>query len=425
MKLLRRTGRDHLRYTALVLAAAGVLLFVVLTRIIGQETDEKLLVNIARIEARLAQGEAVASLPPVMEVEPLDGVLPPVVVLKDTVLFDAVEDDEELFREANVVRTVNGQGYRITLRQVQLEPHDYLGSIGLAIAIAFALLLIVLVVIQRRTARRIWDPFYRDLEAMKQFSLKEQHGISLSTSGVDEFNDLNRVVSGLVEKVLADHRMLKEFSENAAHEMRTPVAVIQARLEDAAQDPGLSKEQAEAIGAAQTAVQRLSQLNSALLLLTRIDNLQFTERTPINASEVIDEVMEQLQGHIVERGIQATLHLDRSVVIEGEPTLFRILVLNLLKNAVGHNTTKGSVVVSLTGTILHIRNTGLPLSGDPQRMFDRFARASEEKGSVGLGLSIARRICAVHSWNIDYTTKENEHSVVVRFHLQDHSSITA
>jgi len=425
MKLLRRTSRDHLRYTALVLAGAGVLLFVVLTRIIADETTEKMLVNIARIEERLAQGEMVASLPPVMEVEVLEGLHQPSVVVKDTVLFDPAGDDEELFREVSAVRVIEGRSYRITLRQVVLEPHDYLGSIGLALAIAFALLLLALVVIQRRTARRIWDPFYRDLEAMKRFSLKEQQTIALSVSDVDEFNDLNRVVRGLVEKVLADHRMLKEFSENAAHEMRTPVAVIQARLDDAAQDPGLSKEQANAIGAAQAAVQRLSQLNSALLLLTRIDNLQFAERVPINAAEVIDEVLEQLQGHIAERGIQATLHMDRSVVIEGEPTLFRILMLNLLKNAVGHNTAKGAVVVSLTDTTLHMRNTGLPLSGDPQRMFDRFARASEEKGSVGLGLSIAQRICAVHGWSIEYTTKENEHSVVVRFHLQDPSSITA
>ncbi len=425
MKLLRRTGRDHLRYTALVLAAAGVLLFVVLTRIIAEETDEKLLVNIARIEERLAQNEAVASLPPVMEVVELDGVLERVDVLKDTLLFDPEEDDEEVFREASAVRTIEGRSYHITLRQVVLEPHDYLGSIGIALAIAFALLLIVLVVIQRRTARRIWDPFYRDLEAIKGFSLKDQQAIALTTSDVDEFNDLNRVVSTLMEKVHADHRMLKEFSENAAHEMRTPVAVIQARLDDAAQDPGLSKEQAAAIGAAQAAVQRLSQLNSALLLLTRIDNLQFAERVPINAAEVIDDVLEQLQGHIAERGIHITLHTDRSVVSEGEPTLFRILVLNLLKNAVGHNIANGSVVVSLTGHILHIRNTGLPMSGDPQRMFDRFARASKEKGSIGLGLSIAQRICAAHGWSIDYTTKENEHSVVVRFQLQDRSSITA
>ena len=423
MKLLRRTGRDHLRYTALVLGATGVLLFVVLTRIIADETDEKLLVNIARIEARLAQGGIVASLPPMMELEALDGVHEPIDVLKDTVLFDPMEDDEELFREASAVRMVHGQGYRITLRQVQLEPHDYLNSIGLVLAIAFALLLIVLVLIQRRTARRILDPFYRDLETMKRFSLRAMEPVTLSTSDVDEFNDLNRVVCGLVEKVLADHRMLKEFSENAAHEMRTPVAVIQARLEDAAQDPGLSKEQASAIGAAQAAVQRLSQLNSALLLLARIDNLQFAERAPINAAEVIDDVLEQLQGHIAERGIHITLHSDRSAMLEGEPTLFRILVLNLLKNAVGHNIVKGSVVVSLTGAILHIRNSGLPLSGDPQRMFDRFARASDEKGSIGLGLSIAQRICAVHGWRIEYTTKENEHSVVVRFLLQDPFSI--
>lgn len=423
MKLLRRTGRSHLRYTALALAGAGVLLFIVLTRIIERETTEKMLVNVDRIEERLAQGEAVASLPPVMEVEAISAGETPAETVKDTTLWDPTEKDEEVFREVTVVREVEGTMYRITLRQVILEPHDYLGSIGLALAIAFAALLVVLVIIQRQIAKRTWEPFYRNLDAMKRFSLKAQEPIALCTTDVDEFNDLNNVVEQLVEKVLADHRVLKEFSENAAHEMRTPVAVIQARLEDAAQDPGLSSAQAAAIGAAQSAVQRLSHLNSALLLLTRIDNLQFTERVPITVAEVIDEVLEQLQGHIVERGISITTTVDRSVTVQGEPAFFRILLLNLLKNAVGHNVDLGEVDVRVTALGLSVHNTGQPLQGEPQRMFERFTRNTEAKGGIGLGLSIAQRICAVHGWTIAYTVHKDRHSMEVTFGLQDHSNI--
>lgn len=423
MKLLRRTGRSHLRYTVIALAGAGLLLFVVLTRIIDQETTEKMLVNIDRILERLEQGGTVASLPPVMEVELLSGEHMPVEVVKDTTLWDPVEEDEEVFREVSAVRSVNGQAYRITLRQVVLEPHDYLGSIGLALAIAFALLLVVLVFLQRRTAKHIWEPFYRNLDAMKRFTLKGQQPVALSATEVDEFNDLNTVVQQLVEKVLADHRSLKEFSENAAHEMRTPLAVIQARLEEAAQDPGLSSAQASAIGAAQNAVNRLAQLNSALLLLTRIDNLQFAERVPIAAAEVISEVLEQLQGHIAERGLLITATLDRSATVQGEPALFRILVSNLLKNAVGHNVQRGSMDVELTPAHLSVRNTGAALEGDARRMFERFARAGNAQGSVGLGLSIVQRICAVHGWTIGYSVTGELHTLEVRFTLQDPSSI--
>lgn len=423
MKLLRRTGRSHLRYTALALAGAGVLLFIVLTRIVDRETTEKMLVNVDRIEERLAEGEPVASLPPVMEVEAIAAGAPPAEIVKDTTLWDPTEKDEEVFREVSVVRAVESTMYRITLRQVILEPHDYLGSIGLALAIAFGALLAVLVVIQRRIAKRIWEPFYRNLDALKRFSLKAQQPIALATTDVDEFNDLNTVVEHLVAKVLADHRVLKEFSENAAHEMRTPVAVIQARLEDAAQDPGLSSAQASAIGAAQNAVQRLSQLNSALLLLTRIDNLQFTERVPIAVSEVIEEVLEQLQGHIAERSLSVTTTIDRSTVVQGEPALFRILVLNLLKNAVGHNVDHGEVDVQVTALGLSVWNMGQPLQGEPQRMFDRFTRNGEAKGGIGLGLSIAQRICAVHGWTIAYIVRKDRHTMEVTFGLQDRSNI--
>ncbi len=423
MKLLRRTGRSHLRYTALALAGAGVLLFVVLTRIIDEEITEKLLINVDRIEERLEAGGAVSSLPPVMEVERLNGAHTPVDVVKDTTLYDPVEVDEEMFREVSAVRMIAGDAYRITLRQVLLEPHDYLGSIGLALAIAFAVLLVVLVVLQRRIAKRIWEPFYRNLDAMKRFSLRTQQPISLANTDVNEFNDLNTVVEQLVGKVLADHRVLKEFSENAAHEMRTPLAVIQARLEESAQDPALTSVQAQALGGAQTAVSRLAQLNSALVLLTRIDNLQFTERVQIPVAEVIDEVIEDLQGHINERGLQYTVDLDRSARVQGEPALFRILVANLLKNAVGHNVAGGVVNVRLTATHFQVSNTGSPLQGDAQRMFERFARNSDAPGSIGLGLSIAQRICAVHGWNIAYSANGALHSIEVDFRLQDLSSI--
>lgn len=423
MKLLLRTGRSHLRYTALALAGAGVLLFVVLTRIIGQETTEKMQVNIDRIEERLAQGGSVASLPPVMEVERLSGEHMAVNMVKDTTLWDPVEEDEEVFREVSAVRVVDGQAYRITLRQVVLEAHDYYSTIGLTLLIAFALLLLILLFIQRRIAKHIWEPFYRNLDLLKRFSLKAQQPPALASTDVDEFNDLNSVVHALVERVLNDHHMLKEFSENAAHEMRTPVAVIQARLDEAAQDPGLTEAQATAIAAAQQAVQRLSQLNSGLLLLTRIDNLQFTERVPIIAAQVVEEVLDNLQGHMAERGLQLRTELDPSTRVQGEPALFRILVLNLLKNAVGHNVDQGEVLVELNARGLLVQNTGQPLNVEPQRMFDRFTRNSEAKGGIGLGLSIAQRICAVHRWTITYTAAGTMHSVEVDFQLQDRSSI--
>jgi two-component system, OmpR family, sensor kinase len=423
MKLLQQTGRSYLRHAALALAVAGIILFVVLTSIIGEEVTEKLQVNVDRIEARLASGEAVPSLPPVLEVEQLVDQQAESLALKDTLLHDPQENDEELFREVIAIRTIAGRSYRITLRQVVLEPHDYLSTIGLALAVAFALLLLVLFVIQRRIAKRTWGPFYNNLSAMKRFSLKDQQPLVLFSTNVDEFNDLNNVVNALVAKVIDDHRSLKEFSENAAHEMRTPLSVIQTRLEDAAQDPGLSQAQAMAIGAAQTAVQRLSNLNGALLLLTRIDNLQFTARSIIIAATVIDEVLENLQGHITERNIRTALEMDRSAAAQGEPDLFRILVSNLLKNAVGHNMAGGSLTVQLTADRLLIRNTGKPLNSEPQRMFERFTRNSEERGGIGLGLSIAQRICAVHGWTITYSTLGNEHIMDVGFALQEHSKI--
>ena len=165
--------------------------------------------------------------------------------------------------------------YRITVRQVVLEAHDVFGPIGLSLAAVMLALLIALVTINHRINAKLWAPFQRSLASMKGFDLRHDAALDLPASGTTEFEELNAVVLDLTDRVRSDYRALKDFTANAAHEMRTPVAAVLNRLEQALQSPQLTEGLATDIAAARSAALRLSKLHQALLVLARIENRHF------------------------------------------------------------------------------------------------------------------------------------------------------
>jgi hypothetical protein len=383
--------------------------------LVNDEITEKLISNKERIIEEIRSGKEIKSLKPVIEILPWDSHPDASVTIKDTILFDPVEGENEKFREISSVEMINGKGYRITLRQVILESHDFYLSIGGSLLGVFIALLFLLWYINRRTAIMIWKPFYANLEVLTNFTLENKKPTSFEPSDIQEFEELRQALEWMTKKISDDYARLKEFTENASHEIKTPLSIILAELENAMQYQDIPKDLNTSIHKSYTTVLRLSKINSGLLLLTKIGNRQFDQHVKVDPADFIFPVLKEMQDLFTSKNISVIHEIKRDVKIMADPKLMEILFTNLVNNAFKHNIQSGSIKIILTEDHFAISNTGRTPEGDPEKYFDRFKKGYVSSGSSGLGLSIVKQICKIYNWNISYRFDKNRHIIKLVF----------
>jgi signal transduction histidine kinase len=415
MRLLQKTSRTYIIFSSLLFLTAGVLLYFFMTANIDHEANEQLLNTERRIAKQLERGQTPAKIPPVLEVTQLSKHQPERLWVTDTVMFDNVEGEEETFRQVTSIRNANGHSYSIVLRQMIVEHADYVVTIGGILALIMGCLLICLALMNRSIYRTVWNPYYQTLDALKNFSLHQPSPLALQDTSIIEFKEMNAALHRLTEKARTDFMALKEFSENASHEMQTPLAVVQTKLDELLQDPALTETQARHIQTAGTAVQKLSKLNQTLLLLTKIENRQFIYTQQLNIPELVRKQVAELEDFIQEKELDVTFQKPEHVEVSANPALVDALLTNLLSNAIKHNVPKGSISIAVKQNILQVSNSGRPLASSPAFLFERFSKADASSSSLGLGLAIVRTICHLYNWQVQYQVDKEQHTLEINF----------
>ncbi|MCD4697733.1 MAG: HAMP domain-containing histidine kinase [Bacteroidales bacterium] len=422
MKLLAYTNKLYLIFSTILLVIAGVVLYFTISGIIHNEINEKLNADVERIAKKIGDGETISSIPPIIEIKQFSELRPETQFRKDTMIFDPVEQEPELFRQVSSIRIINGSAYQITVRQVLIEPHDFYNSIGLVIGFVIILLMAGLFFLHKNISKKAWGPFLINLKNLKGFSLQQQKQLEMIPSKIVEFQELNDVLITLVEKVITDYKNLKTFSEDASHEMQTPLAVIQNNLEEALQVKNIDAGQAKQISRSLQAVKRLQKLIKSLLTFTQIDNRQFIKKQEVSIFKTITTHIDQVQDLIDLKKLKIILNIDKSYRLFTNQHLLDILFSNLVINSIIHNIQNGEVRMDFTNNIFTISNTGLPLEVPPDKLFERFYKPSNSVGTLGLGLAIVKKICDVNDWEINYETSSNRHIIKIHFILQNFSS---
>ncbi|MCF8369319.1 MAG: HAMP domain-containing histidine kinase [Bacteroidales bacterium] len=423
MKLLDYTNRLFLVFSSILAISGGIALYVAISAIMQKETNEKLQANVSRIVAMIEKGENLISIPPILEIEKIKFDFAENEIIRDTLIFDSIEGEAELFREMTVHKTINQISYRITVRQFAIEPQDFYLLIGLVIGSVILLLISGLFSLHHIISRKAWDPFFKNLEKLKEFSLQLQKPVALADTEILEFKELNKVLITLSEKAIKDYNNIKVFSENASHEMQTPLAIIQLNLEEELQSNTLNSAQAARISKSLNAVRKLQKLIKTLLIFTRIDNHQFDKTTDLSLLDIVNSQLEKFSELIEMKKIQVKVNLPEGTLLSTNPDLFDILISNLFTNAIIHNKSNGQIEINSNGSELFISNTGAALLVPAERLFDRFYKPTGSKGSMGLGLAIVKKICDEYKWNINYQYEKEWHRVSIAFTIQNSSNI--
>ena len=238
----------------------------------------------------------------------------------------------------------------------------------------------------------------------------------------DELGRLATVINDLLSRVEAAFRQQKQFVADASHELRTPIAIVRGEADVALQLPTRDEgEYREAIGIIRDESVRLTRIVDDLFLLARTDaGGALDHREQVDVVELIVTALRSVRTIAVARGIAIESVLpapDADVLVNGDRTLLRRLLLNLLDNALKHTPTGGVMTVSLAPTardvVLVVADSGPGIAADLRpHVFDRFVRASPARDSelpagshvsasgAGLGLAIAQSIAIAHGGQI-------------------------
>jgi signal transduction histidine kinase len=319
----------------------------------------------------------------------------------------------EPYRELIFSVPAGSQLYTVTVGVSEEATEDLLALIMTITAGMILLLFGTLFLANRLLLRRLWKPFYQTLAGMRQFNLSSRQALPIRDTVIDEFRDLDEVARQMTGQILKDYEMLKGFTDNASHEMQTPLAIINSRLDLLIQDHEVAETHHRPIQAMYDAIGRLRLLNQSLLLLTKIENQQFTRSDSIDMAPLIEEKLVQLEDPLRDRHLVVYKDLDRlHLPINGY--LADILLNNLLLNAIRHNQEGGDLSIRLRESSLRITNSGPALSFDPATIFDRFVKGAHS-GGTGLGLAIVRQICDNYHFPIGYSYRDKMHVFEIQF----------
>jgi signal transduction histidine kinase len=333
------------------------------------------------------------------------------------VLYDTFSRENIPYRVLQSYVDMQGKPTLVRLKRSLIDGEDLIQSIIIVVVAILVIIITGMIVINRFSSKQLWSPFYTTLEKLRSFEIGKNSSITLPSTRTDEFNDLNHSINALTARSHEAYQSQKAFTENASHELQTPLAIFQGKLELLMQTQPMTAEQAVLISDLEDANRRMGYLNKNLLLLTRIENHQYYEKHPVSIDAAVRRIADQYSAHAIHKSINVQLNIAEGVPVNANSALIDILLSNLISNAIRHNAEGGSVEISVTkeGVVL-IQNTGRNAPLDGSKLFMRFHKDSADKDSLGLGLAICHKICEMNGYQLDYAFTEGSHAFRLQLH---------
>jgi signal transduction histidine kinase len=419
MKLLNRSIRSYLIYSFIIVLIAVPVFYFVIQAIVYEEVDEGL---VAEKEEIIQHSGKLPGIDSAWGSKALGIQLTPASALVqrdsfyNTFLFDKISNEQIPYRVIEGGLIIGNKPYTIKLKRSLIDNEDLIQSIVIVMIILLILIVGGFLIINRVISKKIWKPFYNTVNKLNDYQLEKNEMPEFEKTVVDEFSDLNKSISTLIKRNLTVFQSQKEFTENAAHEMQTPLAILQGKLELLMQTHPLNSEQAGLISGLADANQRMNRLNRSLLLLTKIENNLFIEKEKISLNDTIEKTVDQFAMLAEQKNISIQNDTLPGITVEANRSLFEILVSNLLSNAIRHSPDHGTVLIGMNDHAeLAISNTSKNGALDNSRIFQRFQKDSPDNNSTGLGLAIAGKICSLYQFNLDYSFTGSMHVFSVKF----------
>lgn len=264
--------------------------------------------------------------------------------------------------------------------------------------------------------KKIWHPFYKIVDALRNFDIDQKISLPDSKEKIIEFNQLNASVRQLFERVRRSYALQKEFTENASHELQTPLAGLKFKLELLLQEAALSQSQSALISDMYRIIEQLNELNKNLLLLSKIENGQFAVTEEASLVKAMESVKDEL-AFIAESKRQQVLitHTNSGVLVNANKALLKVLIKNLMLNALQYSPPDSDIIVEIHPKQLKIGNPGKVIEIAADKLFNRFSKTIAQHKGNGLGLAIVKAIADTCGMKVSYVHQNGYNIFIVQW----------
>lgn len=418
MKLLSYTYRKLALLLFLLMAVWGVLFYYAIIDEVVDETDDTLenygeiLMESALHDPSILETEG--SLMSFYKFTPIseeEGRHYRQVFYDATVYIELEDEDEPVRVMCTAFRMPDGQYYELKLMISILERDDMVEAMLWYLGALFLLFLICTSIGIQLVLKGVFRPLHRLLDWLHCIQPGKEVPPLDNPTKIREFRQLSDAALDMGNRSYKAYEEQKQFIENASHELQTPLAIVRGKVELLAESEGMTEQQMEQLDEIYATLGRAVKLNKSLLLLSRIENGQYTEMEDVSVDEILDELLPDLMDIYEHKQVRLIRKREEQpFIIRCNHSLAQILVSNLVKNSLLHNREEGELQVLTTPTSLVIKNTGdVPLDGE--KLFRRFYHGMDgKKDSTGLGLAIARSIVLSSSLKLTYEWQDGMHT---------------
>lgn len=291
---------------------------------------------------------------------------------------------------------------------------------NILISLGVALLSGVLAYFVSGKALKPLNKYVEQVETVQSSNLGD---VKLEEDSLTEFSNLSKSFNDMLDRLNEAFKAQEQFNYNVAHELKTPLALMQAQIESFPIDnPGLKPETELFLKSISEQIERLNQMSKTLLEIANLNNIPTNEQIELNP--LIEEIIADLSLLADKKNI--SLSTNGNTTITGSDTLIYQMIYNLVENAIKYNNNNGSVNIDVSNddkyTYIQVKDTGSGIPKEYQEtIFQPFFRIDKSRnrqfGGVGLGLALVYEIAKLHKASV-YVKDSNSNGTIIEVKME-------
>jgi signal transduction histidine kinase len=326
-----------------------------------------------------------------------------------------IEGDIEIYRILSDEFEYHNKRYKLEIGESMTAMQAIKNTVRFYTLIVLALVLLITLITDYTFANFILKPFYKivdqKLNKVNDPSLYPYNNIPTSTT---DFQFLDNSINGLMRKISDMFKLEKQFIANVSHELLTPISVLNGRLENILAAENMPQEHEHKIIASLKTLNRLKTIINSLLLISKIENEQYSKKDMVSVSLELQDIYEDLEDRIIAKNLSFSNRTTIDFHFMGNQALIHILLVNMINNAIKYNKERGAIDISdkLEGSQYHLTiadtGRGMPPAA-LKNIFNRFERGDEkDENGFGLGLAIVNSIANFHQIKIEVNSEPDK-----------------
>jgi len=298
--------------------------------------------------------------------------------------------------------------------QKQSHIHTSIKHLENILMIWIPILLIISIIIGYFIIKNALLPVKKTINEVKDIETNQLQKRLNSHTLNDEIDELVTTFNFMLDKLDDSFTKIKRFSNDVSHELKTPLTIIRGEIELGLRKDRTNKEYKDILYSTLEETKSLQELINSLLFLSKTNDTEIKNKfIQVDLDEILTDIISVNKQLIEKKNIQLDIKKLDSKNCNGHPLLLKILLGNILQNAIKYSHKNSIVEIYLDQNILRIKDYGIGIPKDDiENIFDRFYRVdkSRSKGGYGLGLSIAKSIAKLHNFKITVDSKYEEYT---------------